>query len=51
MALPRGLYKAARTTRTIEQVAKGRGGHRAKNIVVGRTAARAGLFRLLFGKK
>lgn len=51
MSFSRSLYKVARTTRTIEQIGKGRGGRRARNIAVGRAAAKGGLFRLLFGKR
>ncbi|HEY5342498.1 MAG TPA: hypothetical protein VIJ66_02445 [Solirubrobacteraceae bacterium] len=46
--LGRSLYKAARTVRTVEQVSKGKGARRAKNIAVGRTAGKAGLWRRLW---
>jgi len=47
-SLSRSLYKAARTVRTVEQVGKGKGARRAKNIAVGRAAGKAGLFRRLW---
>lgn len=51
MSLSRTMYRATRTVRTIEQVSKGRAPNRARNIAVGRAAAKGGLFRLLFGKR
>lgn len=46
------LYRAARISNTLSAIASGnphRMARRGANIVIGRTAARLGLFRLLFG--
>ena len=43
------LYTLARTVNTISAIVRGRPGTRAKNIVVGRTLARAGFWRRLWG--
>jgi len=49
MKLSSGLYRAARYTRTVEAVSKGRGVRRARNIAVGRGLAKAGVFGWLWG--
>lgn len=42
------LYKAARTVRTAEQVSRGRGVRRARNVAVGRTLGKVGFWRRLW---
>ena len=42
------LYKAARTSATVRSVSTGHAGRRAKNIAVGRTLGRAGVWRRLW---
>jgi hypothetical protein len=44
-----GLYRVARTVRPVEQVSRGRGLRRARNIAIGRSLARTGAFRRLWG--
>lgn len=51
MSLARSLYRAARTVNTVSAVASGkpgRAGRRARNVFVGRSLARAGVFRRLY---
>jgi hypothetical protein len=51
LRLARSLYRAARTTNTIEALASRnpkRIGRRAKNIVLGRALGRAGVWRRLW---
>jgi hypothetical protein len=43
------LYTLARTWQTIKAIASGRPSTRVKNIVVGRTLARAGVWRRVWG--
>lgn len=46
------MYRAARTANTVSAIASGnprRMGRRAGNIIVGRSLARAGFWRMLFG--
>ena len=52
--LTSSLYKLARTVNTAQAFTSGdskRAGRRAKNIVVGRSLARGGLWNWLFGGK
>jgi hypothetical protein len=54
MSFTSGLFKAARTSATIKALASGDSkkiGRRAKNIALGRAAARGGLWRRLWGGK
>lgn len=46
----RSLYKAARTARNIESLSSpSKAARRAKNVTVGRAAARSGFLNWLFG--
>ena len=52
MSLSRTLTKASKTTRTVSAVASGnprRIARRSKNVAVGRAAAKAGVWRRLWG--
>jgi hypothetical protein len=50
MKLSTGLYKAARTARSIESLSgPSKAGRRTKNVAVGRAAARSGFWNRLFG--
>jgi hypothetical protein len=51
MGLARSLYRAARITNNLDTLASGNPRHirrRAKNIVLGRTLGRAGVWRRLW---
>lgn len=48
MSFTNKAYKVARASATGRSVSRGHGVRRAKNIAVGRTAARAGLWKRLW---
>jgi hypothetical protein len=50
MKFSTGLYRAARATRSLESLSSPRkAGRRAKNVGIGRAAARGGFWRWLWG--